>query len=238
MSKWILITGATGGIGETTARYLHEEGYSLILTGRNKEKLSCLEQELGPNTYVFPYDLRDLYNIESIFNYISDNDIKLDGFVHAAGINRDIAIRSNDIEAMQEVTTINYMSFVELMKYFLKKKHSNNGAVVVAISSIAVLDHPKAMCTYAASKSALESAVIIASKEAIKREIRVNAIRPGFVNTEMTANVSFSIDERVSQIQPLGLIDPIYISYMVEYLLSEKSKYITGSMIPMMAGFN
>lgn len=121
VKKNILITGATGGIGESTARYLVEQGYFVVLVGRNQEKLHSLVEELSPNALAFSYDLKDLYNIESIFTFIADNNIKLDGMVHASGINRDIAIRMNDVDVMQEVTAVNYMSFVELMKYFMKK---------------------------------------------------------------------------------------------------------------------
>ncbi len=236
MSKWVLITGATGGIGEATARYLHERGYSLVLVGRNEEKLGNLKAVLCPDTLTFAYDLKDLNNIDSIFYFLSQNNIKLDGLVHAAGINRDIAFRANDIDMMQEVTTVNYMSFVELMKYFMKSKYSNDGASAVAISSSAVMANPMAMCTYVASKSALESAVIISAKEAIKRSIRVNAIRPGYVDTEMTADSPNVTSDHLESAQPLGLIDPIYIAYFIEYLLSEKAKYITGGLYPIVGG--
>lgn len=235
-NKKILITGATGGIGEATARYLVSQGYFVILVGRNKDKLDALKEELSNSALTYSYDFKDLYNIESIFSFIEDNGIRLDGMVHAAGINRDIAIRMNDVDIMQEVTAINYMSFVELMKFFMKKKYSNDSGSVVAISSIAALTHPMAMCTYVASKAALESSIIIAAKEAVKRKIRVNGIRPGFVDTKMADDAPFASEERINSIQPLGLIDPLYIAYMIEYLLSDKGKYITGSMFPIVGG--
>ena len=234
--KYVLITGATGGRGEAAARYLYGQGYGLVLVGRNESKLDKFRQELTPDTFCVSYDLNDLHNIESVFGYISDNGIKLDGMVHAAGINRDTAIRMNDVDVMQEVTAVNYMSFVELMKLFVKKKYSNDGGSVVAISSSAVMFHPMAMCTYAASKAALESAVIVAAKESAKRGIRVNAIRPGFVDTKMAADAPSATAERIEEEHPLGLIDPIHIAYMIEYLLSDKAKYITGAMIPVTGG--
>ena len=106
----------------------------------------------------------------------------------------------------------------------------------MAVSSSSVATHPMAMCTYVASKSALESAVVIAAKEAIKRMIRVNAIRPGFVNTTMAKEAPTATEERLSVEQPLGLIEPLYIAYAAEYLISDKGKYITGSIIPVTGG--
>ena len=233
--KNILITGATGGIGSATARYLVGEGYFVILVGRNQEKLDSLVKELSPSALAYSYDLKDLYNIGSIFTFITDNNMKLDGMVHAAGINRDIAIRMNDVDIMQEVTAVNYMSFVELMKYFMKKKYSNDGGSVVAISSRATMYPAPAMCTYIASKSALEAAVSVSAHEGVKRSIRVNAILPGGTDTDMLSRANIS-KEDINRIQPLGIIQPVYIAYLAEFFLSEKSRYITGAKVPVTAG--
>jgi NAD(P)-dependent dehydrogenase (short-subunit alcohol dehydrogenase family) len=233
--KSILITGATGGIGSATAKYLVEQGYFIVMVGRDQEKLDALSGELAPYALSFPYDLRDLYNIESIFNFLSENNIKLDGMVHAAGTNHDIAIRANDVDMMQEVTAVNYMSFVELLKYFFKKKYSNEGASVVAVSSRATLFPAQAMCTYVSSKSALEGAVKVAALEAAKRHIRVNAILPGGTDTDMLVRAGIT-HEDIEQRQPLGMILPVEIAYLIEFLLGSKSSRITGAFIPITAG--
>lgn len=234
--KCILVIGATGGIGEKTAEYLVSKGYFVVLVGRSTEKLSALNKALEPNSIYYEYDFKDLYNIESIFEYISDLGIKLDGLVHAAGINRDIAIRSNDVDTMQEVTAVNYMSFVEIMKYYMKKKYSNEEGSVVAVSSYATKDIAPAMCTYTASKAALEAAVAVAAKEGLKRKLRVNAILPSCVDTNMISNSGFLDRETADSRQPFGIIPTIHIAYLIEFLLSEKSNYITGAMIPITAG--
>ncbi len=233
--KTVLITGATGGIGEATTRHLVEEGFHVIMVGRNQSKLNALADELGTDVSFFTYDLRDLYNIESIFLYASSKDIKLDGFVHCAGINNDTAIRANDVDSMVEVTTVNYMSFVELMKFFSKKKYSNNGASVVAVSSRATKYPAKAMCTYAASKAALEVAVTVSAMEMAHRGIRVNAVLPGGTDTDMLKKAGITA-EQVEALQPLGLIPPESVAEVIGFLLGNKARYITGAKLTVDGG--
>ena len=124
MEKSILVTGASSGIGAAVSKYLSEQGYFVVLVARNKDKLSKVEEELCGGKLSISYDLTNLEEIEKIFQICQENGLKLDGLVHCAGINNDIPIRANDIEVMKEVTTVNYYSFVELGKYFNKKKYS------------------------------------------------------------------------------------------------------------------
>lgn len=234
--KNILITGASQGIGGKTAEYLSSQGARVILVARNEEKLRMIQDALPGESSIFIYDLLNLLDIENIFHFCTKQGIKLHGMVHCAGVNRDIPIKYNDIKFMQETMTVNYMAFVELGKYFMKKKYSTDGGSIVAISSSAASLFPPGMCTYASSKTALEAAVRIMSKEFVKRKIRVNAIAPACVNTEMIAEAPFVNGANIETSQPFGMIEPIYISYLIEYLLSEKAKYITGSTIPIYAG--
>lgn len=235
-NKVVLITGASKGIGRAVAKYLVEKGAKVILVARNKDALEEIRMEAPERIYTFTYDLMDLEHIESIFSFCSELGYKLDGMVHCAGINRDTAIRSNNIEDMQQVMTINYMSFVELSKFFVKKKYSTDGASIVAISSNAVNKNTAGMSVYTSSKVALETTVSILAKESIRRNIRVNAIAPACVDTDMIDSSAVVTRENILKVQPLGIIEPIYIAYTVEFLLSDKAKYITGISIPITSG--
>lgn len=234
--KNILITGASQGIGAKTAEYLSEQGATVILVARNEEKLKKVQERLKTKSYLCPYDLQDLDNIKSIFDYCAGLGMKLHGMIYCAGINRDVPISGNRIGFMKETMTVNYMAFVECGKFFMKKKYSEDNSSVVALSSIVTSQFARGMCTYASSKAALEAAVKVMSKETLRRKIRVNAIAPSCVDTEMVENAPFLTSEGIEATQPLGLIEPIYISYLIEYLLSDKSKYITGATIPVSSG--
>lgn len=235
-NKYILITGASQGIGAQTAEYLSAQGMSVIMVARNKDKLEKIKAKLPEQSYIYPYDLSKLEQIKEIFDFCADLGIKLNGMVHCAGVNRDIPIRNNNLEMMLETLTINYMSFVELSKYFIKKKYSEDDSSIVAISSHATNIISSGMSTYTSSKAALEATVKVMAKEILKRKIRVNAIAPACVDTEMIANAPFIDRENLVISQPLGLIEPKYISFLVDFLLSEKAKYITGAIIPVSAG--
>lgn len=238
MKKSILVTGASSGIGKAVSKYLSQQGCFVILVARNRDALSQVAGQLCGQSLVIPYDLMDLEHIEDIFVKCRQNDIKLDGLVHCAGINCDIPVRTNDVKVMQEVTTVNYYSFVELGKYFGKRKYSNERASIVAISAMAADVCQKGMCTYSASKAALNAAVKVMGREFVKRRQRVNAVMPAFVDTPMAERMDAvleNLDGKIEE-QPLGLIEPEQIAYLVDFLISDKSSYITGTCIPVSAG--
>lgn len=236
MGKKILVTGASSGIGEAVCRYLSEKGYYVVLLARNEERLKKIGSELPNQHMIIPYDLENLDDIESIFQ-ICATDGKLNGMVHCAGINKDVPVKMNDIEDMKSVMTVTYYSFVEMCKYFYKKKYSENGSSIVAISSVSAMLHDKGMCSYTSAKTALNSAVKVIAKEFPKRKIRVNSIMPGYVDTDMLMNLKEqgNFDELIKD-QSLGLIEPIQVAYLIEFLISDKSLSITGANIPITGG--
>ncbi len=232
----ILITGATGGIGKAIAQLLSDNGTPLVLVAKNEERLRNLQNILPGASFIYPYDLSNIEEIQSIFDYCYENKVILKGMVHCAGINSDHAIKHNDNDLMQQCFSINYMSFVDLLKFFVKKKYSCDGASIVALSSYSTFNTVSGQAIYASSKAAVETTMRIAAKEFSGRQIRVNAIAPNYVRTQMVSNSLFCNIEEIDASLPFGIIEPEYIAYLTDFLLSDKAKYVTGAVIPVSAG--
>lgn len=240
-NKVILVTGATSGIGECITRQFADMGAKIIAVGRNEDKLQNLQQQFPDCIFPVVYNLMDLENIETIFQHCKDHDLMLDGLVHCAGVNFNNIIRTNDIEEMEHTMRINCFALSELGKYFSMKKYSNDASSLVAISSIASLINDKGMSQYAASKAAVNSVIKVMAKEFIRRKIRVNAILPALVKTPMyqasAGGIENYVEDTVST-QPLGIIEPEQIGYMVEFLLSDNARFMTGELIVISGGMN
>lgn len=230
-NRYVLVTGASSGIGEATVRHLDSEGYRIVLLARRMEKMLETASHLSHESHCISYDLQDLEHIEQIFLQLRDKGIKLYGLVHCAGINRDMPVKTNDLSDMVQVMNVNLLSFVELAKYFYKKKYSEDGGAIVAMSSTAVLGCDKGMCTYSASKAGLDASVRVMSKEFAHRGIRVNSIQLNYVDTQM-ARETPNYEAKFAA-QPLGVIAPEYVAYLTAFLLSEKARYISGSNVKM-----
>lgn len=237
--KWILVTGASSGIGEGVVGELDKAGANVVLVGRNEEKLQEVASGMANQAIVVKYDLSDLENMEEIFTTVYKQGIVLDGMVHSAGISVDIPVKVLQPQDLRTMMEVNYFSFVMLGRFFYKKKYSNPESSIVAISSAAAFMCDKGMSQYSASKAALNATVKTMSKEFLNRRIRVNAIAPCFVDTGMTWNVGNYVEgfaDKLTQTQPLGVIPREQIAYVVLFLLSEYSRYITGDIIPITGG--
>ncbi len=231
--KNILVTGCTSGIGLEVSKLLHELDYGLLLVGRNEEKTRSVSAQLG-NALYYTCDLRDSGKIKDIFSYCQKSGVMLGGMIHCAGCGKSMPIRCIQEKEVKEPMQVHYYAFLELCRYFYNKKISCDGSSIIAVSSIGSITKRKGSVAYTASKNALNTAVSIASKEFLKRGIRVNAIQPAYVDTRMTEDLESLVD--IKKQQPMGLISPRDVAYMIEFLLSEKSRYITGAFIPISAG--
>lgn len=238
MSKTILVAGASRGIGRAVTVYLLEKGYHIIAVARSEKDLQELTIGNEKRVKYIVCDFSDLSNIADIFRTLKDWQVILSGAVYCAGVSTSEPIRIIDTNAMQRDMNINVLAFVEMGKYFSKKQYMYEGSGIVAMSSMSAWDKTKGMCTYSMSKAALNTAVETMAKEFLKRKIRVNAVLPAYVNTSMTI-MSDTTDTQLNimqEKQPLGIIEPEYIAYFVEFLLSEKAKYMTGCLIPVSGG--
>lgn len=238
--KKILITGASRGIGRGTAEYLLSQGAEVVLVARNKEKLIELEEQYPDKAHGYPYDLTDLEHIEEIFRFCVEKVGKLDGMFHAAGLSNNATIKSLEVDEMKSMFDVNYFSSVQLGKCFMNQKYSQKGSGIVYMSSLASFLCEKGMSQYCASKAAVNAFVSVMSKEGVKRRIRVNAIAPAYVDTEMAWGAKEEhedFDEYLNQIQPYGMIPVCQIANLAEFLLSARSSYITGAIIPVSGGY-
>lgn len=237
--KNILVTGASQGIGRGVAEFLLKEGAKVVLVARQQEKLQELVAKYKSQAFAFSFDLNELEKIEDIFSFCREKEIKLHGMFHAAATAEECPIRVMEPEDIKNYYRLNFFSYVILCKFFSMKKYSYNGASIVTMSSLASLRCDKGMAQYVSAKSSVNAFTKVMSKELIKRKIRVNAIAPAFVDTDMawkTRDARYDFDEYLQSEQPYGVIPVKQIAYLAEFLLSDKSAYITGDVIPVSGG--
>ncbi len=236
----IVVTGATSGIGRTTAVKLSEQGASIMMIGRNKESLDeTLSMLKGNGHRCFIKDFSEPGGYREIFDDIVSDGKKVNGFVHSAGIAKILPINSLNYRIMNESMTINFYSFVEMVGILSKKKYHDKTSIV-GISSIAAKHPDQCQSLYAATKSAMNVFVTSSAIELTNKQIRINTVMPGMTRTRMTSNSSelFPADDlrRIIGTQLLGMSEPEEIADVIMFLLSDASRVITGREIYADAG--
>ena len=230
-NKRILVTGASSGIGRETAILISKLGGQVILVGRDEERLNeTLEQmENKEQHLVYPFDLTNYEEYAVLFKNIASKDNKLNGLVHCAGIAKVIPLKVVSYKNIMETMEINYIAFMELVKYFSKKTVSDAGSIV-GISAVNAHYPQKCMSVYASSKGAIEMAVSTLAIELMEKNIRINAVVPGPINTPMANGLSQNegVETNIigQQLIPMG--EPEDVANMIAFLLSDASKFSTG----------
>lgn len=228
--KAVLITGASSGIGEACAINLSSK-YRLILAGRNKNKLDkviekCDNKEMH---LVWCCDLateRD--NIaSSLTALLKEHEIVISAFVHCAGVSKICPFKSVPNAYVNEIFNVNFFSAVEIIQVLLKRVNQSALENVVLISSVSSIRADKGNSIYAASKGAINALVTTLSSE-LAPLVRVNAIAPGTIYSPMSTEFIERNRETLNQTIPLGIGRVDDIANCVEYLISEKSRWITG----------
>lgn len=226
--KFILVTGASSGIGRATAIECSKMGAKVIITGRNEERLR--------ETYS---RLEGADNISIVFDITNGDELKtfcseippLDGIVMCAGITKTLPVKFNTRTNIEEVFNTNTFSNIALIGELLKQKCITNNASIIFISSVASYRPYKGNSLYSASKGALNSYAKVLAVELASRKIRVNIIMPGIVKTKMLDEQVFSDEELILENDriPLGFGVAADIACGCLYLLSNASKWITGT---------
>ena len=224
----ILITGASSGIGRSIAILSTKLGAKAVVCGRNGGRLDeTLANCEGSGNIKIPFDVRETARYEEIFRQATTDGQKLDGLVYSAGIALPTPLRVFSENSLREILEVNLISFMVMVSTYSNRKF-NNGGSIVAISSIDARYPQKCMSGYIASKCALEGATMTMALELAEKNIRINCVAAGGVDTPMTKMVlSDSIDYNRTKTL-FGFSAPEDIANMVVFLLSNLSRQITG----------
>ncbi len=238
LNKNIIITGATGGIGQTLVRHLNKEGANILISGTNEEKLKNFTKQFSEKLNYVVCDLSNIKNIEEILSgaeKVFKN--KVDVLINNAGVTADnLALRMKE-EDWHKVININLTSTFFLTKEIIKLMVKNRYGRVVNISSVVASTGNPGQSNYCASKAGIEAMSRSLSLEVAKRGITINCVAPGFIETDMTQNILEKNKELIlSKIPLLRIGKPEDIASMVCFLSSDASSYITGQTIQINGG--
>lgn len=229
--KTILITGASSGIGQATAIECSKLGATVVITGRNQERLQETFAQLeGDGHLQFAGELTD----EADVNALVDACPALDGLVLCAGRGMTLPLNFATREKWNAVFDVNFFAPMELMRLCLKKKRLTKGASVVFIASTSGINsYVVANGIYGASKAALNAAMKFYVKELASKKIRLNSVAPAMVDTPLIHGKDLNITEEQLKADmaryPLGRYgQPNDIAHGVIYLLSDAASWITG----------
>ncbi|MCB1551057.1 MAG: 3-oxoacyl-[acyl-carrier-protein] reductase [Alphaproteobacteria bacterium] len=235
--KTALVTGATGGIGESIARALHAQGATVGISGRNVEKLNALATDLKDRVHVLPADLS---NPEDIDKLVSDTDAamgQIDILVNNAGLTRDnLSMRMKD-EEWNDVIAVNMTATFKLAKAVQRgMMKRRNGRIINIASVVGVMGNP-GQCNYVASKAGMIGWSKAMGQELASRGITVNCVAPGFIATSMTEVLTDDQKAKISSTIPMGKMGTANdIAAAVTYLASDEAGYVTGTTLHVNGG--
>lgn len=226
--KTILVTGASSGIGKATAIECSRQGATVLLLGRNVERLNQTLSECdGTGNSVIQFDLSEIEKIPELLSLLPN----LDGVVHNAGTNTKYLVKNINKEKINELFYTNYYAPALITQSLLKNKRFNKNASMVFISSISANYASVSNALYASSKAALNAFVRCLAMEIAPRGMRANIIQPGMIETPILK--AYALSDELQDFKnscPLGHSgEPSDIAHGCVYLLSDASKFTTGS---------
>jgi len=233
----IIVTGATGGIGNSVIKKLYDAGANILATGTKDEKLQELKKKFQ-NIQTLKFDISKTDNLE---NFIEDGTNKLGGkldcLVNNAGITQDnLAIRMS-IEEWKKVIDINLTSTFLISKFAIKKLLKNKKGKIINITSVVGHTGNLGQTNYTASKAGIVAMSKSLAIEYAKKNININCISPGFIKTAMTDKIDEKFKEVIiSKIPSARLGEPEDVANAVIFLASSYSDYINGETLHVNGG--
>ena len=235
--KTALVTGASGGIGGAIARGLHDRGASLALSGTRREALEALASALGERSHVIPCNLADKAEVEALVPRAEEAMGRIDIVVNNAGVTRDnLLLRMKDDE-WDAVMATNLNSAYRLAKAVLRGMMKARYGRIIQIGSVVGSSGNPGQANYAASKAALVGLTKSLAQEVGSRNITVNCVAPGFIDTDMTRALPDAQRDKLLERIPLGRLGSSEdIAYAVLFLASREAGYVTGTTLHVNGG--
>ena len=238
--KTFLISGGTSGIGRATTEMAIEYGARVIVIGRNSEKLSELKSRYNEQLLPLQLDLLEADFLHRLIEVL-DREDEIHGFLHTAGISPTMPFNREKRNSWEQVMQLNVYAGLEISQRLLKRYRSSLSSIVYLSSVMADLAE-KAKGTYGMSKGALNAIARNQALEYAKFNIRVNTISPAVVNTPLTKNSIYrKSEESLADIRsrhPLGLGEPEDIANAALFLLSDASRWVTGTNLKIDGGYS
>ena len=235
--KKVLVTGASGGIGKAIAIELSSNGADLCLTGRNKSELESLQKLIGGNCEIIISDLSKSEGIDELANSAQEKMGQIDILINNAGITRDNLFMRMSEEDWNEVINVNLNSIFKLTKQLIKGMIKRRYGRIINITSVIGVAGGAGQSNYSASKAGIIAMSKSLAQEVGSRSVTVNSIAPGFIETNMTAELSDDRREEILNSISVGRLGkPDDIAGAVCFLASDKASYITGQTIHINGG--
>lgn len=242
--KTIVVTGASSGIGRACAITCNSLGANVLILGRNIAELQITQSQLAfPDACtLLAVDLTHYDEVVNLLKPVLALSAPINGVIHAAGISTTLPFRNISPEKINHFFEVNVTAALHLSQLLLKPSTiAANGASIVFLTSVMAQVGESAKVLYSMTKGALLAASRSMAIELAPKKIRVNCIAPGVVVTPMTQNAYYSQNEelrnRITSLHPLGVGEPGDIANACVYLLSDASRWITGTQLVVDGGY-
>ncbi len=242
-SRVAFVTGASRGIGAACVRALAEDGYQLVLHARNhaalEPMLATLPAPCAESCLLLTYDLTEHEAIGRAFQDIFKRFRRLDALVNNAGIMEPAKLSMISQGALSRTLDVNLVAAIQHMQGAAKLMGRSGGGSIINMSSIIGRYGFEGQVPYAASKSGLIGATLAAAKELAPQKIRVNAVAPGYIDTEMNRQHSDEVHKQnLARVRMGRMGQPDEVAHLVRFLASSHAAYITGQVIGIDGGMS
>ncbi len=233
----VVVTGGTRGIGLGIVLRLTEAGFRVVAIARKESsELAAAMREPRPIEF-FPFDLADIAGIAHLVKTLRKDYGPIYGLVNNAGISAEGALALMHNSQMEQVVRLNTLSPMVMTKYVVRSMMADGGGRIVNVASIAGFTGYSGLSVYSATKASLIAFTRSLAREVGRMGVNVNAVAPGFVDTEMTKTLKDEHREQIVRRSALRrLVDIEDVANAVEFLISDRAKNITGTVLTVDAG--